>query len=90
MIDDLCRHPEARVVDYGVGDADYKKRFGTRSTREGNVVVYAPTARAVTVNLVRSALVATVGLGKRALKRSDLYRRVKREWRSRLLRSKTT
>jgi CelD/BcsL family acetyltransferase involved in cellulose biosynthesis len=87
LFDDLCRHPDARVVDYGVGDADYKRRFGTRSRREGNVVVYAPTARAVTVNVVRSSLVAGVGLAKRGLKRSTLYGRVKRGWRRRLLRS---
>jgi CelD/BcsL family acetyltransferase involved in cellulose biosynthesis len=90
MIDDLCQRPDARIVDYGVGDADYKKRFGTRSTLEGNVVVYAPTPRAVTVNVVRSTLLAAVSVTKRVLKRSDLYGRVKREWRSRLVRSKTS
>ena len=28
---------DARVLDYGIGDADYKRRFGTRSWHEGNV-----------------------------------------------------
>jgi CelD/BcsL family acetyltransferase involved in cellulose biosynthesis len=88
VFDDLCRHPEARIFDCGVGDADYKRRFGTQSRDEGNVVVYAPTARAVTVNVVRSVLIAGVGLAKRVLKRSELYGRIKREWRRRLLRSK--
>jgi CelD/BcsL family acetyltransferase involved in cellulose biosynthesis len=90
MIDDLCQRPDAQIVDYGIGDAAYKKRFGTRSRVEGNVVVYAPTARAITVNLVRSTLLALVRTTKRVLKRSDLYGRVKREWRSRLVRSSSS
>lgn len=90
MIGDLCSRPDARVVDYGIGDAAYKKRFGTRSRLEGNVVVYAPTPRAITVNVVRSSLLAAVRIAKRVLKRNELYGRLRRTWRSRLVRSRAS
>jgi hypothetical protein len=84
LLDDLCRREDARVVDYGIGDADYKRRFGTRSWREGNVLVYAPTWRAARVNVVRTALLAGVGIAKRAVGQGELFHRIKRGWRHRL------
>lgn len=84
LFDDLIAHPEARVVDYGVGDADYKRRFGTRSWREGNVVIYAPSVRAVFVNATRTTLQGTVLVTKRLVGKGAFYQRVKRGWRRRL------
>jgi CelD/BcsL family acetyltransferase involved in cellulose biosynthesis len=81
---DLIERHDARIVDYGIGDADYKRRFGTRSWREGNVVVYAPTLRAATVNLLRTSLLAAVRLAKRIFGKGEVYRRIKRGWRRRL------
>jgi GNAT acetyltransferase-like protein len=86
VFDDLIEHPDARIVDYGIGDADYKRRFGTRSWREGNVVVYAPTLRAATVNLLRTSLLASVRLAKRIFGKGEVYRRIRRNWRRRLTR----
>lgn len=87
LFDDLCEHPEAKIVDYGVGDADYKRRFGTRSWREGNVVVYAPTFRAASINVIRTALLAGVRMAKRVFGKGALYQRIRRDWRRRLTRS---
>jgi hypothetical protein len=87
LFDDLIRHPEADFVDYGVGDADYKRRFGSRSWREGNVVVYASTFRAARVNVVRTSLLGAVRTAKRVFGKGALYQRVKRDWRRRLTRT---
>lgn len=87
VFDDLIQHPDARIVDYGIGDADYKRRFGTRSWREGNVVVYAPTFRAATINLIRTSLLAAVRLTKRIVGKGEVYRRIRRDWRRRLTRA---
>ena len=35
VLDDLCRDEQARILDFGRGDAEYKKRFGTRSWTRG-------------------------------------------------------
>jgi Acetyltransferase (GNAT) domain len=82
-LDDLCRDDAARIVDFGIGDADYKERFGTTSRREGAVVVYAPTFRAARINLVRTALETMIGAAKRVAGHSKLARSVKRRFRER-------
>jgi CelD/BcsL family acetyltransferase involved in cellulose biosynthesis len=84
LLEDLCQDPDARVLDYGVGDAEYKSRFGTRSWREGNVHVYAKTFRGIRVNLTRTVLLAGVGAGKRVFDRGDVARSLKQRWRRRL------
>jgi hypothetical protein len=84
LFEDLIAHPEARVVDYGVGDADYKRRFGTRSWREGNVVLYAPSLRAGFVNMTRTGLQGAVLAAKKIFGKGAFYQRVKRGWRRRL------
>jgi CelD/BcsL family acetyltransferase involved in cellulose biosynthesis len=87
VLDDLVQHPEARFVDYGIGDADYKRRFGTRGWREGNVIVYAPTMRAARINIVRTVLLSGVGLAKRILGKGETYKRIRRDWRRRMTRT---
>jgi hypothetical protein len=84
LIDDLCADDNARVFDYGLGDADYKRRFGTRSWTEGSVLIYAPTLRAATINVVRTTLLKSVGLAKSVIGSGELFHRIKRGWRRRL------
>ena len=88
VFEDLIAHPDASVVDYGVGDADYKRRFGTRSWREGSVVVYAPTFRALRVNATRTTLLGAVRLAKRLFGKGATYQRIRRTWRRRLTRAR--
>jgi CelD/BcsL family acetyltransferase involved in cellulose biosynthesis len=90
VFEDLIAHPNASVVDYGVGDADYKRRFGTRSWREGSVVVYAPTFRALRVNATRTTLLGAVRLAKRVFGKGATYQRIRRAWRRRLTRARAT
>jgi CelD/BcsL family acetyltransferase involved in cellulose biosynthesis len=75
----------ARVLDYGVGDADYKRSFGTSSTHEAKLVLYAPTFRARRINFVRTAVVAAEAVGKRVLGPARLSA-LRRQWRARLQR----
>ena len=88
VFEDLIAHPDASVVDYGVGDADYKRRFGTRSWREGSVVVYAPTFRALRVNATLTKLLGAVRLAKRLFGKGATYQRIRRTWRRRLTRAR--
>lgn len=88
LIDDLCKDEHAHVLDRGFGDADYKRRFGTRSWREASVIVYAPTFRAARINLVRTSLLGAVRLAKRIFGKGEVYRRVRRGWRRRLTSSR--
>lgn len=44
-LDSLCRTEGVRVVDYGWGDGEHKRRFGNRHRLESNIVYFAPTVR---------------------------------------------
>lgn len=86
MVEDLIADPEVRLVDYGQGDAEYKRRFGTESWDEADLHVFAPTARAVAINLARAAILAAAEGARAALRRAGVLERIKRGWRRRLAR----
>jgi CelD/BcsL family acetyltransferase involved in cellulose biosynthesis len=75
------------VLDYGVGDAEYKSRFGTRSWREGNVYIYARTFRGIRINLTRTVLLAGVNGARRILDRRGFAQALKQRWRKSLHRT---
>jgi CelD/BcsL family acetyltransferase involved in cellulose biosynthesis len=81
VLEDLCSDEAARVVDYGMGHADFKERFSTRSWGEGSVLIYAPTFRGARINLTRTALEASIGMAKRVAGRANLTRSLKRRFR---------
>jgi CelD/BcsL family acetyltransferase involved in cellulose biosynthesis len=84
MFDDLCRDDEARVVDYGIGEAEFKNRFGTASWLEANVVIVAPTVRATSINVLRTVLLLASRGARRILGRGKLFHMIRRGWRRRL------
>ena len=48
LIEDLCEDPELTLLDFGFGDAEYKRRFGDRSWSEEDVLdLRAPSAAGV-------------------------------------------
>jgi ribosomal protein S18 acetylase RimI-like enzyme len=87
MFEDLCADPQIEIVDFGWGDADYKRRFGTDSWEEHDVVVFAPSFRGVRVNAIRTAILGTSKGARRALSALGLTARVKKAWRARLRRT---
>ena len=84
VIEQLCGDDEVDQIDYGFGDAEYKRRFGNQSWEEADVVLFARRFRPVRVNVMRTALATTLGLVKRALGRAGVAARLKRRWRRRL------
>jgi CelD/BcsL family acetyltransferase involved in cellulose biosynthesis len=81
--EDLCADETARIVDFGIGEADYKERFGTISWREGTVLIYAPTFRGARINLTRTALATSIRATKRIAGRGKFARSLKRRFRRR-------
>jgi Acetyltransferase (GNAT) domain len=84
MIEDLCADETISLLDFGFGDAEYKRRFGDRSWFEGDVLLYARRLRPAWINVARTSLLgvnaAAMALGKRA----GVFGRIKNRWRSRL------
>jgi CelD/BcsL family acetyltransferase involved in cellulose biosynthesis len=84
LVRDLCADPSVQILDFGFGDADYKRSFGDVCREEEDVLVFAPGVRAVTANLARTAFEATSRAAHAALARGDALARVRRRWRGRL------
>ena len=84
LIEDVCEDPELTLLDFGFGDAEYKRRFGDRSWFEEDVLIYARRVRPTFINAVRTSF---LGLNSAALalgKRTGVLSRIKNWWRSRL------
>lgn len=81
MIEDLCQDPDVKILDFGSGDADYKREFG--ETRGRQVDFYAVSRRPMPIllNLSLSALAVVNTQGRTFAKNSKVGRRVKSAWR---------
>jgi CelD/BcsL family acetyltransferase involved in cellulose biosynthesis len=89
LIADLCADESIDTLDYGFGDAEYKRRFGTRSWEEQDVHLFAPTAKGLRTNAIRSSLLTAVAGSTRLLGRNNVLDRIKKGWRDRLSRGTT-
>jgi CelD/BcsL family acetyltransferase involved in cellulose biosynthesis len=69
VIEDLCADPAVQTLDFGFGDADYKRHFGDESWVEEDVVVFEPRARPVALNLAGTALQGTTAAARAALEK---------------------
>jgi CelD/BcsL family acetyltransferase involved in cellulose biosynthesis len=80
MVDDLCRDPEVDVIDFGFGDAEYKRRFSTTVEERSDLRVYAPRPRAL---LVRGGMAAAKRAAAfvRRHEDDDWAQALKRRWR---------
>lgn len=88
LIAELCADPDVHTLDYGFGDAEYKRRFGTRRRAEQDVHLYASSFRGLRVNAMRSGFLVASALAGRALG-GDRLGRLKRQWRGRLSRRRS-
>jgi hypothetical protein len=84
VIDDLCADPAVDVLDFGPGDAEYKRLFTNDGVVERNLVVFAPTFRARRINATRTAILGSARLVRRVVDATRLTARVRSRWKSRL------
>ena len=82
MLEDLCADDTVDEVDYGIGDAEYKRHFGTESWLEEDLLVFAPTFRGVRLNLTRTTLLRVSDAARRTGERVPALRDLKRRWRN--------
>jgi len=66
------------AVDFGLGDADYKRRFDARSWHDCDVIAFAPGLRSLWLNCFRGAVVAVERFARAVATRLRLQDRVKR------------
>jgi CelD/BcsL family acetyltransferase involved in cellulose biosynthesis len=84
VIEQLCEDDEVDAIDYGFGDAEYKRRFGNESWEEADVILFAPRFRPLRINVTRTVLASSLRVVKGAFARVGATKRLKRRWRRRL------
>ena len=79
----LCEEPDVRVFDWGIGSAEYKRRFGDRVTYEAEIVLLRRSVRGrrIAAAIMLRALVA--GVMQRVVGKTQLATEAKRRWRKR-------
>lgn len=74
-------------IDFGLGDAEYKRRFGNCSWEEACIDVFAPTFKGLRINALRAPAIFTERVVKKTLGKMQILPRIKRLWRDRAMKS---
>lgn len=77
---DLCHDPDVRRIDFGPGDADYKREAATAVRCEANLMIFPARASGIALNVAFSGVLVADRLARR-LVGSDRAARIKRWWR---------
>lgn len=83
LSDELAKEG-VRKLDFGIGDALYKRRFGDRSWREATVWLFAPTAKGFVLRFTMGLFSAVDKFGRNVIQRIGVLDRLKSRWRSHL------
>lgn len=84
LFQDACLDPAIEIVDFGLGDAQYKRRFGNETWTEQDVTLFAPRPRALVVAVGQRLVEGAAHGAARVLRATGLTDAVKRRWRGRL------
>jgi hypothetical protein len=76
---------DVKMVDFGPGDADYKRRFGSSYFVESSVYVFSSSVRGFCLHALHSTTTFVNKLGKSLLDRLKITQRVKTFWKRRLI-----
>ena len=84
MLQDLCADKVADEVDFGFGDAQYKRDWCEHEQEQMSFYLFAPTFKGVYVNCLRTPLLGTANGARQILAKTGALQKVKRAWRDRL------
>lgn len=82
VVEELCEEPLADRIDFGFGDAQYKRSLGTDYWKEDRVFIFAPTVKGALLNMTRTGVVKTEAFVRLVLERTRLLNLVKSKWRN--------
>jgi Acetyltransferase (GNAT) domain len=85
LIEDLAGRGDVHTIDFGTGDADYKRRLCDDSSGTVSFYVFAPTLRGLWLNGLRGTATGLARVGRASLDRMGLLPWLKRRWRRALL-----
>jgi hypothetical protein len=82
IMEDLCSDSSIERLDFGFGDAQYKRSFGTRYWDEAILYIFAPRIYPVFVNMLLSLTRSISLLLELIFNKFGLVRTIKRKWRN--------
>lgn len=86
LIEELAGRGDVHTIDFGSGDADYKRRLCDDSSGTVSFYVFAPTLRGLWLNSLRGTATGLARIGRTSLERAGLLPWLKGRWRRALLR----
>lgn len=84
IIEEVCSESSIKYIDFGFGDARYKKNFCDDKRQEESLYIFAPTAKGVVLNIMLSGFSIASKYTELILNKFNLTERIKRFWRNRL------
>ena len=87
VLEQLCNsapNPAVRSIDFGLGDAQYKKLLSDLEWTEASISVFAPSLRGLRLMLLQTPLAILNNFSQRILAQAGLLQKVKTLWRGRL------
>jgi hypothetical protein len=84
MMEDLSNTGEATTLDFGFGDAEYKRHLSDECWAESFVYIFAPSFRCVAINICRIIVYSLSQAAESLLNLTGMTIRIKTYWRNRL------
>ncbi len=89
IVEDLCQNKKIRKIDFGFGDALYKRRFGDINEAEASVSIYALNTLGIMFNVTHSMTNILNTFVKYVPGHVEKLRKIKKKWREYLARKAT-
>jgi hypothetical protein len=86
VLEDLCQQG-AKQMDFGLGDAEWKQRFGDTKWQESSARIFAPTAKGLGINVLRMPPIFADQVLRKTLEKTQIMARIKRMWRERTMKA---
>jgi len=84
IIEEACMDQDIKTIDFGFGDAEYKRRYSNQNWHESSVHIFAPTFKGLRLKGMRTLTAGVDQSAKRVLGRLEILQRVKTRWRQRM------
>lgn len=81
MLESLCEERTADELDFGFGDAQYKRDWSDYKLLQTSQLVFGPGPRAVLINLARTPLIAATNATRSLLEHGGAMNRLRKIWR---------